>query len=48
MKITSVELSDNDLIGGSLEFAAGHFIVPKGIALGISLDEGAIAHYRTR
>ena len=39
---------ENDLIGGSLEFAAGHFVVPSGIGLGIELDEDAIAHYRTR
>ena len=39
---------DNDLIGGSLEFEAGHFIVPTGNGLGITLDTDAIAHYRTR
>ena len=39
---------DNDLIGGSLEFVAGHFIVPTRNGLGITLDADAVAHYRTR
>jgi L-alanine-DL-glutamate epimerase-like enolase superfamily enzyme len=39
---------DNDLIGGSLEFQQGHFIVPTGNGLGITLDADAVAHYRTR
>ena len=39
---------DNDLIGGSLEFAAGHFVVPTGNGLGIALDADALDHYRTR
>jgi L-alanine-DL-glutamate epimerase-like enolase superfamily enzyme len=38
---------ENDLIGGSLEFASGHFVVPSGNGLGIALDDDAIAHYRT-
>ena len=38
---------DNDLIGGSLEFNSGHFIVPQGNGLGITLDMDAGAHYST-
>jgi L-alanine-DL-glutamate epimerase-like enolase superfamily enzyme len=38
---------DNDLLGGSLQLDAGHFVVPEGPGLGVSLDEEAIAHYRT-
>ena len=39
---------ENDLIGGSLEFASGHFVVPRGNGLGIALDDDAVAHYRTQ
>jgi L-alanine-DL-glutamate epimerase-like enolase superfamily enzyme len=39
---------DNDLLGGSLELKEGHFIVPTGNGLGITLDQDAVAHYRTR
>ena len=38
---------ENDLIGGSLEFDSGHFVVPSGNGLGIALDDDAVAHYRT-
>ena len=38
---------ENNLIGDSLEFTAGHFVVPTGNGLGIALDNDAIDHYRT-
>ena len=38
---------ENNLIGDSLEFTAGHLVVPTGNGLGIELDNDAIAHYRT-
>lgn len=38
---------ENDLLGGSLQFDSGHFVVPDGPGLGVTLDEDAVARYRT-
>lgn len=39
-------IHENDLIGGDLPADDGHFRVPTGVGLGISLDEAALKHYR--
>lgn len=39
-------IHENDLIGGALPADAGHFRVPIGAGLGISLDEAALKHYQ--